>query len=82
MQRYLSQVTDAKNKTDGIKYVGLSTAVQSRDGVEERIETSDIRTIPVGLEALESHFLYMHLGENEVRTLESESPATINWKYD
>lgn len=54
------QVGDAEKKTNWIQNVRLSTAIQTRYGVEKRIKAADFCPLGVGLEAVDNDRLDMH----------------------
>ena len=56
----LRKVGDAKHKADGVQDIGLATAIEPRDGIEEWVKVWDIYARCIGLEALEGDLLYIH----------------------
>lgn len=57
----MAEVRNAQKKTYGVQDVGLSAAVQSRDGVEERVEAVDLRPLRVRLKPLDDDGLDVHI---------------------
>lgn len=57
----LRQVGDSQHKADGVQNVGLPTAIETSDGVEERIKIGHGHSRGVRLEAVESNLFYIHL---------------------
>lgn len=57
---YLSEVIDAEDKTNGIEDIALSGTIETGDGIEFGIPTSDDRTGGVTLKTLENYLLDVH----------------------
>lgn len=70
----LLEIGDPKNEADGIEDVGLTGAIEPRDGVEEGIEARDHRPRGVGLETLQTDLLDVHprFYWGEIKALECE----------
>lgn len=59
----LRQVGDSQHEAYCVQDVGLSTAIEASDGIEERVEIWHSYSRGVGLEAIESNLLYIHLNQ-------------------
>jgi len=57
----MAEVGNAQKETYGVQDVGLAAAIQSRDGVEQRVEAVDLRPLGVGFESLKDNRLDVHL---------------------
>lgn len=57
----MGEVRNAQQKTYRVEDVGLSAAVQSCNGVEQRVKTTDLRPLSVRLEALDNDRFDVHL---------------------
>ena len=56
----LGEVGDAQHEADGVKDVGLATAIQPSDRVEVAIKLGHCYPLCIGLEAVYGYFLYIH----------------------
>jgi len=77
---HLTQVCNAQHKTDGVQDVGLSTAIQARDGVEVGIKIGHHDPLGVRLEALDGDFLDVHawvLSQEPLAGINSSFPDAI-----
>lgn len=46
----MREVRNAQKETNGVQNIGLAASVQSRDGVEQRVEAIDLRPLRVRFE--------------------------------
>ena len=60
-QRYLREVGDTEEKADSIQNIGLSTAIESCNGIELGVKAIYLGTLSIGFEAVQHNLLYVHL---------------------
>lgn len=58
---HLAQIGDAEHEADGVEDVGLAGAVETGNGVEQRVEPRHHRPSRVRLKALQAYLLDVHL---------------------
>lgn len=57
----MAEVGNAQKETYRVQNIGLAAAVQSCDGVEQRVEAVDLRPLCVGFESFNNDRLDVHL---------------------
>lgn len=57
----MGEVRNAQKKTYRVQDIGLAAAVQSGDGVKQRVKAVDLRPLCVGLEPFNNNRLDVHL---------------------
>lgn len=57
---HLGEVRDAQEEANGVQYVGFATPIESSDGIEERVKTTDLRPLGIGFESIKDYLLYVH----------------------
>lgn len=57
----MGEIGNAQKETYRVQNIGLAAAVQSCDGVEQRVEAVDLRPLCVGLESFNNYRLDVHL---------------------
>jgi len=50
---YLREIGDAKHKADAIENVWFTTAVETRHGIKQRVESTDLGTLGIRLETIQ-----------------------------
>lgn len=58
---YMREVRNTKKKTYRVQDVGFAAAVQSGDGVEQRVKAVYLGSLCVGLESIDNNRLDVHL---------------------
>lgn len=58
---YMGEVGYSQKKTNRVQNVWFSAAVESCDGVKQRVEVVDLRPLSVGFESFDDDRFYMHL---------------------
>ena len=58
---YLCQVVDAEHEADGVQDVTLARSVQTRDGVELRVEARHDCLLCITLKSIDNNLLNIHL---------------------
>ena len=57
---HLGEVGDAQEEANGVQYVWFATPIESSDGIEERVKTTDLRPLGVRFESVKDYLLYVH----------------------
>lgn len=57
----MAEVGDTQKETNRVQDVGLSAAIESCDGVEQRVKAVDLRPLCVGFESFKNNRLDVHL---------------------
>lgn len=57
----MAEIRNAQKEANRVQNIGLAAAVESRDGVEQRVEAVDLRPLRVGLESFKNNRLDVHL---------------------
>ncbi len=57
----MGKIGNAQEETYRVQNIGLAAAVQSCDGVEQRVKTVDLRPLCVGFKSLKNNRLDVHL---------------------
>lgn len=57
----MTEIRYAQEKTYRVQNIGLAAAVQSGDGVEQRVKAVNLRPLCVGLEPFDNDRLDVHL---------------------
>lgn len=57
----MCEIGNAQKETYRVQNIGLAAAVQSCDGVEQRVKAVDLRPLRVGFESFNNNRLDVHL---------------------
>lgn len=58
---YIWKIGDSEDEAYRVENVGFTATVQTSDGIEFLVKSIDLDSLAVGLEALDHHWLYIHV---------------------